>query len=40
MIMAEGKSILSQVAYGRLRFVQRHPPELAEYSSRTWGEES
>ena len=40
MIMAEGKSILSQVAYGRLRFVQRHLPELAEYSSRTWGEES
>lgn len=40
MIVTEGKSILDQVSYGRLRFVHRHLPELAEHSSRTWEEES
>lgn len=40
MIVAEGKSILDQIAYGRLRFFCRHLPELTERSSRTWGEES
>ena len=39
MIVAEGKSILDQVSYGRLRFLRRRHPELAEYSSRTSEEE-
>ena len=40
MIVLEGKSILNQVSYGRLRFLHRRSPELTERSSRTGEEES
>lgn len=40
MVVTEGRSILDQIAYGRLRFFQRRLPEIAEYSQLTWQEEA
>ncbi|MCF2595337.1 phosphoenolpyruvate-utilizing N-terminal domain-containing protein [Pseudoflavonifractor phocaeensis] len=40
MVIAEGKSILDQVAYGRLRFLRHRPQDIAEFSQRTREEES
>lgn len=40
MIITKGKSIVDQVAYGRLRFFQRRLPEIAEFSQRSQTEES